>query len=67
METSWITGPDFLKKAESTSQADETFKLSPIDPEVRKEVFGAKVKTTKERRLDLGAERFEFSSLKSLQ
>ena len=68
METSWLTGPHFLRKPESMPQADETFKLSTSDPEVRKEVFSAKAKTTKERRLDLGAERFErFSSLKSLQ
>ena len=68
METSWLTGPDFLRKPESIPQADETIKLSTSDPEVRKEVFSAKAKTTKEGRLDLRAERFErFSSLKSLQ
>ena len=68
METSWLTGADFLRKAESTPQAHETFELSTSDPQVRKEVSSAKVKTTKERRSDLGAERFEkFSSLKSLQ
>ncbi|XP_020604505.1 uncharacterized protein LOC110043393 [Orbicella faveolata] len=68
METSWLTGPEYLRKPEGTPQADETFELSARDPEVRKGVFSAKVKTTKERRSDLGAERFEkFSSLKSLQ
>ena len=68
METSWLTGLDFLRKPESVPQADETIELSTSDPEVRKEVFSPKAKTTKERRLDLGAERFErFSSLKSLQ
>ena len=68
METSWLAGPDILRKAESTPQAHETFELSTSDPEVRKEVSSAKVKTTKEKRSDLGAERFEkFSSLKSLQ
>ena len=67
METSWLTGLEFLRKPESTPQADETFKLSASDPEVCKGVFSAKVKTTKERRSDLGAERFEkFSLLKSL-
>ena len=68
METSWLTGPDFLRKPESIPQADETIELSTSDPEVCNEVFSTKAKTTKERRLDLGAERFErFSSLKSLQ
>ena len=68
METSWLSGLDFLRKAESTPQAHEIFELSTSDPEVRKEVSSAKVKTTKEKRSDLGAERFEkFSSLKSLQ
>jgi len=36
METSWLTGPEFLRKPESTPQADETFKLSASDPEVCK-------------------------------
>lgn len=34
METSWLTGPDFLRKTESTPQAHETFELSTSDPEV---------------------------------
>ena len=59
MEPSWLTGPDYLRKPESIPQADEGFERSISDPEVRKEVFSAKAKTTKERRLDLGAERFD--------
>ena len=65
METSWLVGPEFLRKPKRTPTTDETFALVASDPEVRKAVFSASVNTHEE---DLGAERFKkFSSLKSLQ
>ena len=68
IESSWLKGLEFLKKPESTPQANETFTLSTSDPEVRKGVLSAKVKTDEDKELNLGAERFEkFSLLKSLQ
>ena len=68
MESSWLKGPEFLKKSESTLQTDEMFTLSTSDPEVRKGVLSTKVTTDKGKGTDLGAQRFKrFSSLKSLQ
>ena len=68
METSWLLGPEFLRKPERTLPINEVFALVASDPEVRKAVFGASVNTRKEEEPDLGAERFnKFPSLKSLQ
>lgn len=68
MESSWLKGPEFLKKPESTLQRDEMFTLSTNDPEVRKGVLSTKVTTDKAKGKGLGAPRFKrFSSLKSLQ
>lgn len=59
IESSWLKGPEFLKKPESTPRANETFTLSTSDPEVRKGVLSAKVKTDEDKESNLGAERFE--------
>ena len=68
METSWLVGPEFLRKPERTLPTNEMFALVASDPEVRKAVFSASVSTQEEEEPDLGAERFKkFSSLKSLQ
>ena len=68
METSWLVGPEFLRKLERTLPTNETFVLVASDPEVQKAVFSISVNTHEEEEPDLGADRFKkFSSLKSLQ
>ena len=68
METSWLVGPEFLRKLERTLPTNETFVLVASDPEVQKPVFSVSVNTHEEEEPDLGADRFKkFSSLKSLQ
>ena len=68
METSWLLGPEFLRKLKRTPTTDETFALVTSDPEVQKAVFSASVNTHEEEEPGLGAERLKkFSSLKSLQ
>ena len=69
MESTWLRGPGFLKKPESTPRADETFTLSVSDPEVRKGVLSTKVTMDKGgKEPDLWEKRFQrFSSLRSLQ
>ena len=68
METSWLVGPEFLRKPERTLPTNETFALVASDPEVRKAVLSATVSTHEKEEPNLGAERFKkFSSLKSLQ
>ena len=68
MESSWLKGPEFRKKPESTPQVDETFTLSASDPEVRKVVLSAQATMDKSKKPDLWTERFQkFSSLRSLQ
>ena len=65
METSWLLGPEFLRKLKRTPTTDETF---ASDPEVQKVVFSDSVNTQEEEEPGLGAERLKkFSSLKSLQ
>ena len=53
METSWLVGPEFLRKLERTLPTNERFVLVASDPEVRKAVFSASVNTHEEEEPDL--------------
>ncbi|XP_048582064.1 uncharacterized protein LOC125561767 [Nematostella vectensis] len=68
-ETSWLSGPTFLKNIETADTPSEAYLLDASDPEVRKEVICAKVSTDEDtKKPGLGAHRFlRFSTLKSLQ
>ena len=69
MESSWLTGPEFLASTDSIPPPNEIESPSDSDPEVRQEVIAktTKVNTDKDS-TGLGAKRFErFSSLSSLQ
>ena len=69
MESSWLTGPEFLASTDSIPPPNEIESPSNSDPAVRQEVIAktTKVNTGKDG-TGLGAKRFEqFSSLLSLQ
>ena len=69
MESSWLTGPEFLASTDSIPPPNEIESPSDSDPEVRQEVIAktTKVNTDKDG-TELGAKRFDrFSSLSSLQ
>jgi hypothetical protein len=69
MESSWLSGPEFLRNTDIIPQTNEIYPLCESDSEVRKEVdtLATKVNTANDA-VGLGAKRFErFSSLSSLQ
>ena len=68
VETSWLRGPGFLERLESTPLSSEPFALSASDPEVRKDLLSVKVCADRNTTSGLGSGRFSrFSTLESLQ
>ncbi|KAK3727953.1 hypothetical protein QZH41_004897 [Actinostola sp. cb2023] len=68
MESVWLNGPTFLRKAAEVPPSNEVMSPNDSDPEVRKEVTSCKTKIGNSQSSGLGAERFKrFSSLSSLR